>query len=49
MTSYEKFNREYPGFGGFLPWFLNQNAGMRPTDDWQNRVPGLDNGQFRPG
>ena len=46
MTSYEKFNREYPGFGGFLPWFLNQNAGMRPTDDWQNRVPGLDNGML---
>lgn len=46
MASYEKFSQEYPGFGGFLPWFQVSNAGLRPTSDWSNRVPALDNGQF---
>ena len=46
MTSYEKFDREYPGFGGFLPWFLITENGILPTPEWQNRVPGLDNGQW---
>lgn len=46
MTSYEKFAKEYPGFGGFLPWFQVSNAGLRPTPDWKDRVPSLDNGQF---
>ncbi|MBI4372266.1 MAG: DUF89 family protein, partial [Candidatus Omnitrophica bacterium] len=46
ITSYEKFNREYPGFGGFFPWFLVSDEGMKPTHDWQDRVPGLDNGEL---
>jgi len=46
ISSYERFNRDYPGFGGFLPWFLVSDQGLRPTDDWQDRVPGLDNGQL---
>ncbi|MFC2140638.1 hypothetical protein ACFLQ1_02835, partial [Candidatus Auribacterota bacterium] len=46
IKSYEKFNKEYPGYGGFLPWFLVSDKGMRPTNDWKDRVPGLDNGQF---
>lgn len=45
-----RFNAEYPGYGGFLPWFqINVNdrsLGISPTDDWQNRVPALDNGQM---
>lgn len=50
INSYDSFNRRHPGFGGFLPWFrVAGEAGarqMEPTDDWQNRVPGLDNGQL---
>jgi len=46
ISSYEKFNRTYRGFGGFLPWFLVSNDGMVPTHDWQDRVPALDNGQL---
>ncbi len=45
-----RFNAEYPGYGGFLPWYkidvYNRSAGIAPTDDWQNRVPALDNGQM---
>lgn len=53
ITSYEKFNREYPGYGGFLPWFLVSDEGLKPTQnaeiaeyDWTKRVPALDNGQL---
>lgn len=45
-----RFNAEYPGYGGFLPWFRinvsDRSLGISPTDDWQNRVPALDNGQM---
>ena len=45
-----RFNDEYPGYAGFLPWFKinvnNRSQGIAPTDDWQNRVPALDNGQM---
>ena len=46
IHTYEKFNREYPGFAGFLPWFLITEGGIVPTPDWENRVPGLDNGEW---
>jgi len=46
ITSYEKFNKEYLGFGGFIPWVLVSDEGIEPTSDWQDRVPGLDNGQL---
>lgn len=46
IKTYEKFNREYPRFGGYLPWFLVSDRGITPTWDWQDRVPGLDNGQL---
>ncbi|PIQ86363.1 MAG: hypothetical protein COV74_05045 [Candidatus Omnitrophica bacterium CG11_big_fil_rev_8_21_14_0_20_45_26] len=53
IASYEKFNREYPGFGGFLPWFLVFDEGLKPTEnpkkaeyDWSHRVPSLDNGEW---
>lgn len=45
MTSYERFNQDFSGFGGFIPWFLNLDNGLRPANDWQNRVPVLDSGQ----
>jgi hypothetical protein len=45
-----RFNAEYPGYGGFLPWFQidvsNRSQGIAPTGDWENRVPALDNGQM---
>jgi hypothetical protein len=44
LHTYLGFNRTYPGFGGFLPWFLANETDIRPTLDWMNRVPALDNG-----
>lgn len=53
IKSYEKFNKEYPGFGGFLPWFKASDKGLKPAVfkekpewDWSDRVPALDNGQL---
>ena len=46
MSSIEKFTRKYPGFGGYLPWFVVTDRGMEPTWDWEDRVPALDNGQM---
>ena len=46
----QRFNREFPGYGGFLPWYKinmsDRSQGLAPTDDWVNRVPALDNGQM---
>lgn len=44
LQTYLQFNQTYPGFGGFLPWFESDIAEIKPTWDWVNRVPGLDNG-----
>jgi len=46
IATYERFDREYPGFGGFLPWYSVKPGRIEPTPDWQDRVPGLDNGQL---
>jgi len=46
IASYEAFHRQFPGFGGFLPWYRVDGDKVVPTDDWRNRVPGLDNGQL---
>ncbi len=46
MTSYEGFNKAYPGFGWFLPWYQIVNNTMSPSNDWVDRVPSLDNGQL---
>ncbi|KAM0713761.1 hypothetical protein Q7P37_010723 [Cladosporium fusiforme] len=46
LKTYLDFNRTYPGFGGFLPWYNNTNAAIEPTSDWVDRVPGLDNGEL---
>ena len=41
----EKFNTDFPGMGGFVPWYaidmLNGTHLMTPTSDWINRVPSL--------
>lgn len=46
LQTYLKFNNTYPGFGGFLPWFLSNETAIQPTSDWVNRVPALDNGEL---
>lgn len=46
LQTYLAFNQTYPGFGGFLPWFLANETAIRPTGDWVNRVPALDNGEL---
>ena len=46
IKSYERFNKDYPGYGGFLPWFKVEGGRLQPVSDWRNRVPGLDNGQL---
>lgn len=44
LDTYLRFNETYPGFGGFLPWMTTSEQDVTPTWDWNNRVPGLDNG-----
>lgn len=50
MTTYETFDREYPAFGGFLPWFSSEDRGegtkVYPRAEWSDRFPALDNGQL---
>lgn len=46
LETYLAFNKTYPGFGGYLPWYNNTYKKLAPTDDWVNRVPGLDNGEL---
>ncbi|PCG91800.1 Hypothetical protein PENO1_060780 [Penicillium occitanis (nom. inval.)] len=46
LQTYLRFNETYPGFGGFLPWFTSSSQDLTPTWDWNNRVPGLDNGEL---
>jgi hypothetical protein len=53
IGSYERFHRDYPGYGGFLPWYrvrrvqggAGEHSIIEPTSNWGHRVPGLDNGQ----
>ena len=46
LQSYLQFNQTFPGYGGYLPWFLQGGSELTPTDDWANRVPALDNGEL---
>jgi hypothetical protein len=46
LQTYLKFNATYPGFGGYLPWFMSDQLNLSPTWDWVNRVPALDNGEL---
>lgn len=45
LNTYERFHRDNPGYGGFLPWFVS-GADIKPTPDWDGQVPGLDNGEW---
>jgi hypothetical protein len=46
LSTYLQFNATFPGFGGYLPWFLADSPALKPTYDWVNRVPALDNGEL---
>lgn len=47
LDAYEAFHREYPGYGGFLPWFRHTGNGrIAPASDWARAAPGLDNGEW---
>lgn len=53
LKSLRQFNKDYPGYGGFLPWVVIKNGQVQPTAypsnpdwDWTERTPGLDNGQL---
>eukprot|EP01102_Stenamoeba_stenopodia_P001672 TRINITY_DN11510_c0_g1_i1.p1 TRINITY_DN11510_c0_g1~~TRINITY_DN11510_c0_g1_i1.p1 ORF type:complete len:553 (+),score=122.93 TRINITY_DN11510_c0_g1_i1:63-1661(+) len=46
MDSYELWNKTYPGYAGFLPWYQLNETGIYPVDGWQNKVPALDNGEL---
>lgn len=46
LHTYLEFNRTFPGFGGYLPWYNNTFATLKPTDDWVDRLPALDNGEL---
>ena len=48
LDAYLAFNKTFPGYGGFIPWFYANETKMRPTADWENRVPALDNGFVHP-
>lgn len=48
MKAYESFDKTYPGYGGYLPWFhvVKINGSLAPQPDWNYRVPSLDNGEW---
>lgn len=46
IASYNDFHRRYPGFGGFLPWFAANGTEMNLLNNWETKVPSLDNGQL---
>ncbi|EFA78326.1 hypothetical protein PPL_08977 [Heterostelium album PN500] len=47
ITTYENFNKQFPGYGGFMPWVSVNNTGIYPLPGyWSERVPGLDNGEM---
>jgi hypothetical protein len=46
MASLEQWNRDYPGFGGWIPWVNNNGSKVVPMPDWSHSVPALDNGEM---
>eukprot|EP01084_Bolivina_argentea_P125332 222079_1 len=48
LLTFQTFNKMYPGFGGFLPWFTITQSSNKyyivPAGDWQSQTPALDNG-----
>lgn len=46
IASYERFDRRFPGFGGFAPWVEVSDEGMEPMAGSRDSVPGLDAGEL---
>lgn len=46
LSSLERFNEQFPGYGGFLPWFSLVNGSIAPVNGWEQRIPALDNGEM---
>jgi len=46
LDTYNKFNKNYPGFGGYLPWVRVNDKNISLLPEWSNRVPSLDNGEW---
>jgi hypothetical protein len=47
VAALERFNKEFPGYGGFLPWFtVNASGSLVPLGGWEQRIPALDNGEM---
>jgi hypothetical protein len=46
LATYQRFNATFPGYGGLLPWFYSNETDIRPSADWVNRIPALDNGEL---
>ncbi|EGC39213.1 hypothetical protein DICPUDRAFT_75224 [Dictyostelium purpureum] len=47
IQTYENFNKNFPGYGGFHPWVSVTDSGISPIEGyWTGRVPGLDNGEM---
>ncbi len=45
LAAFLAFNRTFPGFGGYLPWFQVSNGSLQLLNGWTTRTPALDNGE----
>ncbi|MFH0803012.1 MAG: hypothetical protein V2A78_11615 [bacterium] len=45
ISGYEKYQKENPGYAGYLPWYVS-NDKVTPAPDWKGEFPGLDNGEW---
>jgi len=46
IDGYEEFQRQNPGYAGFLPWYFIHGQNIEATPDWRGKIPGLDNGEW---
>jgi hypothetical protein len=46
ISSLERWNLQFPGYGGYIPWVYVNDKGMTPANGWTNAVPALDNGEL---
>ena len=44
LKAYNRFNEQFPGYGGAIPWIGTSKTDIAPQPDWENRTPALDNG-----
>lgn len=44
LKTYNRFNEQFPGYGGAMPWVITNETDIRPQTGWDNRTPALDNG-----